>query len=112
MGVRSSPEAPDTSPYPAYSGCYYHPFTLGTVMGIQAGWAVPAFDEYGRQALRQHVPTLIEVADDEAQRFACNAVVVGQDAEDRIGQGQARQWRRHRGKDTGAGAIHRDELDR
>ena len=38
---------------------------------------LPAFDEYGRQALRQHVPTLIEVRAEEAQRFACNAVVVG-----------------------------------
>lgn len=36
-----------------------------------------AFDEYGLKALRQHVPTLIEVHPDEAARFACNAVVVG-----------------------------------
>jgi N-dimethylarginine dimethylaminohydrolase len=36
-----------------------------------------AFDHYGRQALAEHVPTLIEVTTDEAQRFACNAVVVG-----------------------------------
>lgn len=36
-----------------------------------------AFDEYGRKALAQHVPTLIEVAENEARRFACNAVVVG-----------------------------------
>lgn len=37
----------------------------------------PAFDEYGQRALAAHVPTLIPVAAVEAQRFACNAVVVG-----------------------------------
>jgi N-dimethylarginine dimethylaminohydrolase len=37
-----------------------------------------AFDEYGRKALAAHVPTLIEVSDEEAARFACNAVVLGQ----------------------------------
>jgi N-dimethylarginine dimethylaminohydrolase len=37
----------------------------------------PAFDEYGRTALAAHVPTLIEVRDEEARSFACNAVVVG-----------------------------------
>ena len=37
----------------------------------------PAFDEYGQRALRQHVPTLIEVRPEEATSFSCNAVVVG-----------------------------------
>jgi N-dimethylarginine dimethylaminohydrolase len=37
----------------------------------------PAFDEYGNQVLKQLVPTLIPVSQDEARRFACNAVVVG-----------------------------------
>ena len=46
-GVRSGPEAPPSSPYPAYAGCYYHPFTLGAVMGIEAGWGVAAFGDYG-----------------------------------------------------------------
>jgi N-dimethylarginine dimethylaminohydrolase len=36
-----------------------------------------AFDEYGLQALRELVPDLIAVSEDEARRFACNAVVVG-----------------------------------
>lgn len=36
-----------------------------------------AFDEYGLQALRAHIPNLIAVERDEARRFACNAVVVG-----------------------------------
>ncbi len=37
----------------------------------------PAFDEYARKVLAELVPTLIEVAADEARSFACNAVVVG-----------------------------------
>lgn len=36
-----------------------------------------AFDDYGRQVLREHIPTLIEVDKDEARAFACNAVVIG-----------------------------------
>jgi N-dimethylarginine dimethylaminohydrolase len=36
----------------------------------------PAFDEYARRALKQ-IPHLIEVSEEEAARFACNAVVVG-----------------------------------
>ena len=47
QGVRTYPEAPDTSPYPSGFGCRFHPFTLGSVMGIQAGWGAPAFGEYG-----------------------------------------------------------------
>ena len=37
----------------------------------------PAFDAYGIQALREHIPQLIPVVEAEARRFACNAVVVG-----------------------------------
>src|SRR5262245_36825182 len=36
-----------------------------------------AFDSYGLKVLRANVPSLIEVAESEAVRFACNAVVVG-----------------------------------
>src|SRR5207244_13287534 len=39
----------------------------------------PAFDEYARKAIRQHLGTLVEVAPEEAAHFACNAVVIGQD---------------------------------
>ncbi len=35
--VRTRPDAPPTSPYPQL--CGPHPFTLGWVWGIQAGWA-------------------------------------------------------------------------
>jgi N-dimethylarginine dimethylaminohydrolase len=36
-----------------------------------------AFDAYGRRVLATHVPKLIAVAEAEAHRFGCNAVVVG-----------------------------------
>jgi N-dimethylarginine dimethylaminohydrolase len=36
-----------------------------------------AFDAYGRQVLETHIAKLIPVIDKEAERFACNAVVVG-----------------------------------
>ncbi len=42
-------------------------------------WYPPAFDEYGRRAIGQHVSPLIEVAPEEAVHFACNAVVLGQE---------------------------------
>lgn len=57
---------------------YYHldtcfcPLQPGTAV-----WYPPAFDDYGRQALALAVPELIPVSDDEAARFACNAVVIG-----------------------------------
>ncbi|MGE3809664.1 MAG: dimethylarginine dimethylaminohydrolase family protein [Gemmataceae bacterium] len=37
----------------------------------------PAFDPYGLRALGEAVDELIAVSDEEARRFACNAVVVG-----------------------------------
>jgi N-dimethylarginine dimethylaminohydrolase len=40
-------------------------------------WYPPAFDRYGQQAIREHVPELIAVEQAEAERFACNAVVIG-----------------------------------
>jgi N-dimethylarginine dimethylaminohydrolase len=36
-----------------------------------------AFDSYGRRVLETNVPNLLAVAEPEAVRFACNAVVVG-----------------------------------
>jgi hypothetical protein len=36
--VRVRPDAPPTSPYPQM--CGFNPFTLGSVWGLQAGWAV------------------------------------------------------------------------
>jgi N-dimethylarginine dimethylaminohydrolase len=43
----------------------------------EAIWYPPAFDEYGQRAMREHVKQLIEVEQSEAERFACNAVVIG-----------------------------------
>jgi N-dimethylarginine dimethylaminohydrolase len=37
----------------------------------------PALDDYGRRALKEVGQELIEVDDEEARQFACNAVVVG-----------------------------------
>jgi N-dimethylarginine dimethylaminohydrolase len=37
----------------------------------------PAFDTYGRKVLQSRIPSLLEVREDEAVRFGCNAVVVG-----------------------------------
>jgi N-dimethylarginine dimethylaminohydrolase len=43
----------------------------------EALWYPPAFDAYGRRVIEMHVPSLVPVAEEEASRFACNAVVVG-----------------------------------
>jgi N-dimethylarginine dimethylaminohydrolase len=37
----------------------------------------PAFDDYAQRVLRENVGELIPIREDEARRFACNAVVVG-----------------------------------
>jgi N-dimethylarginine dimethylaminohydrolase len=42
-------------------------------------WYPPAFDEYAQRAIRQHVPLLLDVPEEEALHFACNAVVLGRD---------------------------------
>ena len=44
--ARTRPDAPARSPYPW--GCPWNPYTVGSVMGIQAGWSTPLFPEYGR----------------------------------------------------------------
>lgn len=44
--------------------------------GGLAAYFSGAFDEYGRRVLREYTSELIEVAEPEAERFACNAVVV------------------------------------
>lgn len=57
---------------------YYHIDTC--FCPIEPGVAIyypGAFDDYGRAALEHSVPELIEVREEEARRFACNAVVVG-----------------------------------
>jgi len=39
-------------------------------------WYPEAFDSYGQQTLRRRLPELIAVHPEEAERFACNAVVL------------------------------------
>lgn len=57
---------------------YYHLDTcFCPLSATEAIWHPPAFDEYAQAAVRRHVPVLIDVASEEAARFACNAVVVG-----------------------------------
>ncbi|MEX2112525.1 MAG: arginine deiminase-related protein [Pirellulales bacterium] len=57
---------------------YYHLDTCFCPLAPgQAIYFPGALDGYGRRALAEAVDELIEVADVEARRFACNAVVVG-----------------------------------
>jgi N-dimethylarginine dimethylaminohydrolase len=75
---------------------YYHLDTCFCPLSpTEAIWYPAAFDEYGQRAIREHVgqslrdwktgvsarrhhvEPLIEVERDEAERFACNAVVIG-----------------------------------
>jgi N-dimethylarginine dimethylaminohydrolase len=65
-------------PLELVDGHYYHLDTCFCPLapGV-AIWYPGAFDDYGRRALAEVVPELIEVAAAEAQSFACNAVVVG-----------------------------------
>jgi N-dimethylarginine dimethylaminohydrolase len=58
---------------------YYHLDTC--FCPLKSGAALiyaPAFDEYGQAAVRELIPDLIPVEQEEAQSFDCNAVVVGQ----------------------------------
>lgn len=65
-------------PMELVDGYYYHLDTC--FCPLAPGVAIyypPAFDDYGRKALAELVPNLIAVEEEEARRFACNAVVVG-----------------------------------
>ena len=58
---------------------YYHLDTCFCPLTTSAAIYYPAaFDDYGRRALADAIPTLIPVEQAEAAAFACNAVVVGQ----------------------------------
>jgi arginine dihydrolase len=41
-----------------------------------AFWFSKAFDQYGQDAIREHVTDLIDVSEEEAAHFSCNAVVL------------------------------------
>ena len=60
---RVHPDAPATSAYP--QGCYYNPYSLGSVQGIQEGWATPIFGQDRPMRLaegRYHVTATIAPA--------------------------------------------------
>ncbi len=57
---------------------FYHLDTCFCPLTPQQALYFPgAFDSYGQKVIRKHIPSLIEVAEEEAARFACNAVVIG-----------------------------------
>ena len=57
---------------------YYHLDTCFCPLNADSAlWHPPAFDDYAQTAVREHVPQLIDVVPAEAERFACNAVVIG-----------------------------------
>jgi N-dimethylarginine dimethylaminohydrolase len=71
LGVRVIP-AELVNPY------YYHLDTCFCPLAPDTAiWFPPAFDDYGQRAIQQHVPNLLAVEAAEAERFACNAVVIG-----------------------------------
>ena len=45
---RVRPDGPDTPTYP--QGCPFNPYTLGAVFGVDEGYGVPVFGEYGTRA--------------------------------------------------------------
>jgi N-dimethylarginine dimethylaminohydrolase len=59
---------------------YYHLDTCFCPLnGTSALWHPQAFDAIGREVLRKRVPDLIAVPSGEAERFACNAIVLQRD---------------------------------
>ncbi|MGZ5523299.1 MAG: dimethylarginine dimethylaminohydrolase family protein [Chthoniobacterales bacterium] len=44
-----------------------------------AMWFPDAFDEYGQRVIRDHIPDLIDVTEEEATVFCCNAIVLDRD---------------------------------
>lgn len=80
---------------------YYHLDTC--FCPIAPGEAIyfpPAFDDYGRRALAELVPSLIPVAEDEARSFACNAVVVGRTVVTNVGSPQLQKSLQDKGYAT------------
>ena len=65
---------------------YYHLDTCFCPLTPASAIFFPgAFDDYGRRALAELVPELIAVEQEEAQSFACNAVVIGRTVVTNVG---------------------------
>jgi N-dimethylarginine dimethylaminohydrolase len=80
---------------------YYHIDTCFCPLAPGVAIYYPgAFDRYGLQALRETIDELIEVPREEAQRFACNAVVVGRTVVTNTGCPELHKALRERGFDT------------
>jgi N-dimethylarginine dimethylaminohydrolase len=59
---------------------FYHLDTCFCPLPDGSGfWFPAAFDEYGQRVIRDHVPNLIDVEEEEAAHFSCNAVLLEQD---------------------------------
>jgi N-dimethylarginine dimethylaminohydrolase len=66
------------SPLELVDDYYYHLDTCFCPLSPEQAIYYPdAFDDYGRQVLRESIGELISVDEKEARRFACNAVVLG-----------------------------------
>ncbi|MDH3718689.1 MAG: arginine deiminase-related protein, partial [Planctomycetota bacterium] len=77
---------------------YYHLDTCFCPLNAETAIYFPgAFDHYGLKVITQRVDQLITVASDEARRFACNAVVVGQTVITNTGCAQLHAELRRRG---------------
>lgn len=76
-------------PMELVDGYYYHLDTCFCPLAPgEAIYYPAAFDDYGRRALQELVPSLIPVVEEEARSFACNAVVVGKTVVTNIGSPQ------------------------
>jgi N-dimethylarginine dimethylaminohydrolase len=59
---------------------FYHIDTCFCPLPDGAGyWFPAAFDEYGQRAIRDRLPNIIDVAEEEAMVFCCNSVVLDRD---------------------------------
>ena len=59
---------------------FYHLDTCFCPLSVDSAiWYPAAFDEYGQRVIRHHVKDLLDVSQEEAAHFACNAVVLGKD---------------------------------
>lgn len=80
---------------------YYHLDTCFCPISTSAAIYFPAaFDEYGRKVIPELIDELIEVEEEEARHFACNAVVVGKTIVTNTGCRQLHHALQRRGFDT------------
>jgi N-dimethylarginine dimethylaminohydrolase len=77
---------------------YYHLDTCFCPLAPgQAIYYPAAFDDYGMKVFENEVPDLIAVPEEEARRFACNAVVVGRNVVTNTGSPRLHAELRRRG---------------